>query len=70
MQLKKTSELFVDHGEGSKLLTDGSCMILEKVTLKRTNCRRSGYYVDCRNCNVPLIYPDIAQRLIADRLRI
>ena len=66
---EKLAILFVDYAEGRKLLGEGSCSILKKVTMKETACRHNGYFLDCRSCNIPMLYPEIAQRLIVEKLR-
>ena len=68
MKTAKASEMFVSvEGEGG-VMSDHYCMIIHRATAKQVPCRRAGYYVDCRNCNIPVLYEDVAKRIIAERL--
>jgi hypothetical protein len=68
MKQIKTSEMFVNFNDGGKILGDSSCLIIERATMKKMACHRAGYYVDCRNCNIPVLYQDVAKRILTEQM--
>ncbi|OPY31893.1 MAG: hypothetical protein A4E32_01498 [Methanomassiliicoccales archaeon PtaU1.Bin124] len=62
----KTADLLVSTEGGGGVLGDQFCMVLTRAAAKNIPCSRAGY-VDCRNCNIPLLYEDVAKRIIMER---
>ena len=67
MKPTKTSDMFAVPVADGGILGDTTCLILERAAMKKIICRRAGYYVDCRNCNVPVLYEDVAKRIVMER---
>lgn len=67
MKPTKTSDMFAVPAAEGGLLGETTCLILERAAMKKIVCRRAGYYVDCRNCNIPVLYEDVAKRIVMER---